>query len=49
MTILSAIGGMTLDGRLFLQVRTQRYDGQAVVGFLRILLRTITGKLLVIL
>ncbi len=39
---------MTLDGRLFLQVREQSYDGKAVVGFLRVLLRKIPGKLLVI-
>lgn len=45
---LSAIGGMTLDGRLFLQVRKQSYDGEAVVGFLRVLLRKIPGRLLVI-
>jgi transposase len=45
---LSAISAITLDGRLFLQVREDSYDGPAVVGFLRILLRKITGKLLVI-
>lgn len=45
---LSAIGGMTLDGRLFLQVREQSYDGEGVVGFLRALLRKIPGKLLLI-
>jgi transposase len=37
---------MTLDGRLFLQVRAQSYDGEAVVGFLRVLLRKISGRLL---
>ena len=46
---LSAIGGITPDGRLFLQVRAQSYDGEAVVGFLRVLLRKIPGRLLVIL
>jgi len=45
---LAAISGVTPDGRLFLQVREQRYDSQAVVGFLRVLLRKIPGKLLVI-
>ena len=42
---LSAIGGITLDGRLFLQVRPVPYDAAAVVGFLRVLLREIGGKL----
>lgn len=45
---LSAISGITLDGRLFLQVRQQTYDSQGVVGFLRVLLRKIRGKLLII-
>jgi transposase len=45
---LSAISGVTLDGRLFLQVRDHSYDSQAVVGFLRVLLRKITGKILLI-
>lgn len=45
---LSAISGITLDGRLFLQVREQSYDGDAIVGFLRVLLRKISGKVLVI-
>jgi transposase len=36
------------DGRLFLQVRSQSYDAHAVVGFLRVLLRKIPGKLLII-
>ena len=45
---LSAISAITLDGRLFLQVRKDSYDGEAVVGFLRVLLRKIAGKLLVI-
>ena len=45
---LSAISGITLDGRLFLQVREDSYDGAAVVGFLRVLLRKIPGKVLVI-
>jgi hypothetical protein len=45
---LSAISGVTLDGRLFLQVREQSYDSYAVVGFLRVLLRKIWGKILLI-
>lgn len=35
---LSASSGVTLDGRLFVQVREQSYDSYAVVGFLRVLL-----------
>jgi transposase len=45
---LSAIGGVTLDGQLFLQVRNGAYNAAAVVGFLRILLRKIRGKILII-
>jgi len=45
---LSAISGVTLDGRLFLQVREQTYNSHAVVGFLRVLLRKIHGKILLI-
>jgi hypothetical protein len=45
---LSAISGIPLEGRLFLQVRQASYDGQAVVGFLRVLLRKLRGKVLVI-
>jgi len=45
---LSAISGSTLDGRLFLQVAEGAYDSVGVVGFLRVLLRKIPGKLLVI-
>ncbi|SRR6266516_121895 len=45
---LSAISGITLDGRLFMQVRPTSYDAAAVVGFLRVLLRKIRGKILVI-
>src|SRR5262249_31718373 len=43
---LSTISGVTLDGRLFLQVRDQRYDSQAMVGLLRVLLHKISGKIL---
>jgi len=45
---LSAISAITLDGRLFLRVREDNYDGEAVVDFLRVLLRKISGKLLLI-
>ncbi len=45
---LSAISGITPDGRLFLQVRQASYDAQAVVGFLRVLLRKIKGPILLI-
>jgi hypothetical protein len=45
---LSSISGITLDGRLFLQVRLCSYDSAAVVGFLRVLMRKISGKLVVI-
>jgi len=45
---LSAISGITLDGRLFLQVRAASYDTAAVVGFLRVLLRKLSGKIVVI-
>jgi transposase len=45
---LSAISGITLDGRLFMQVREDSFDSEGVVGFLRVLLRKIRGKALVI-
>ena len=45
---LAAVSGITLDGRLFLQVRERQYDSAGVVGFLRVLLRKVPGKLLVI-
>jgi transposase len=45
---LSAISGITFDGRLFLQVRPASYDAAAVVGFLRVLLRKMSGNLVVI-
>jgi transposase len=45
---LSAISGVTLDGRFFLQVREHSYDSDAVVGFLRVLLRKTRGKILLI-
>jgi transposase len=45
---LSCMSAISPDGRLFLQVRSQSYDAHAVVGFLRVLLRKIPGKLLII-
>jgi transposase len=45
---LSAISGITLDGRLFLQAREGSYDSAAVVGFLRVLLRKLRGRILLI-
>ena len=40
----SAICGITLDGRLFMQVRLASYNAEAVVGFLRVLLRKMRGQ-----
>jgi hypothetical protein len=45
---LSVISALTLQGRLFLQVRKDADDGDAVVGFLRVRRRKIAGKLLLI-
>jgi transposase len=45
---LSAIGGITPTGRLFMQQQDHAYDAQDVVRFLRLLLRRISGKVLVI-
>ena len=45
---LSAISGVTAAGRLCLQVRQAAYDGEAVVAFLQVLLRKISGKVLII-
>ncbi len=45
---LSAISGITLDGRLFMHVRQTASDAEGVVGCLRVLLRKIRGKILVI-
>jgi len=45
---LSTISAITLDGRLFMQVRQTSYDAVAVVGFLRVLLRKIPGKIILI-
>jgi transposase len=45
---LSAIGGLTMDGRLFMQMQDHSYKGPDVVRFLQMLLRKLPGKLLVI-
>lgn len=45
---LSAISGITLDGRLYMQTRASAFKAHGVVGFLRVLLRKIRGKVLVI-
>ncbi len=45
---LSAISAVTRAGRLLLQVRPNSSDAAAVVGFLRVLLRKITGPILLI-
>jgi transposase len=45
---LSAIGGITPEGRLFLQTQAQAYRSEDVVRFLRVLVRKIPGKLLVL-
>lgn len=45
---LSSISGITSNGRLFLQVRPTSYDAAGVVGFLRVLMRKMPGKLVVI-
>ncbi len=45
---LSAIGAITTEGRLLMQMQDHAYTAQDVVRFLRLLLRKISGKLLVI-
>jgi transposase len=45
---LSAIGGITPTGRLFMQMQERAYNAEDVVRFLRMLLRKIPGKLLII-
>jgi hypothetical protein len=41
---LSAINGIRLDECLFIRVGPTSYDSEAVVGFLRVLLRKLPGK-----
>jgi transposase len=45
---LSAISGLTPDGKVYMRVQDTAFDGPAIVRFLRHLLRHIPGKLLVI-
>lgn len=45
---LSAIGGITPDGRMFMQTQDHAYKGPDVVRFLQVLTREIPGTLLVI-
>lgn len=45
---LSAIGGITPEGRIFMQIQDHSYKGPDVVRFLQLLLREIPGKILVI-
>ncbi len=45
---LSAIGAITPDGRMFMQMQDHAYTAEDVVRFLRLLLRKISGLLLVI-
>lgn len=45
---LSAIGGITPEGRIFMQVQDHSYKGPDVVRFLQLLLQKIEGKILVI-
>jgi hypothetical protein len=45
---LGGIGGITPQGRRFLQRQERAYHAEDVVRFLRVLLRKIKGKLLVI-
>src|SRR6202035_665721 len=45
---LSAMGGMTPEGRIFMQMQDHSYKGPDVVRFLQLLTREISGKLLVI-
>jgi hypothetical protein len=45
---LSAISGITPQGRLFMQVRPASYDSAGVVSFLRVLMRKIAGQIVVI-
>ncbi len=45
---LSTIGGITEEGRLFMQIQKRAYCAEDVVRFLRLLLRKVSGKLLVI-
>jgi DDE superfamily endonuclease len=45
---LSAMGGITSEGKLYLMVQERAYRGGDVVGFLKHLARHVAGKLLVL-
>jgi DDE superfamily endonuclease len=45
---LSAIGGITEKGRIFMQIQERAYCSEDVVRFLRLLLHKVSGNLLVI-
>ena len=45
---LSAIGAITPEGRIFMRMQESAYRAEHVVAFLRLLMRKISGKLLVI-
>src|SRR5512135_1791300 len=45
---LSAIGGITPEGRIYMHMQESAYRAEQVVKFLRLLMRKISGKLLVI-
>lgn len=45
---VSAIGAITPQGRIFMQTQRRSYKSHDVIGFLKQLLRTIPGKLLII-
>jgi len=45
---LSAIGGITREGRIFMQMQEHAYCSEQVVEFLKLLMRKIPGKLLII-
>jgi transposase len=45
---LSAIGALTIDGRLIMHIQNTSCKGPDVVRFLQLLLRKVAGKLLVI-
>jgi transposase len=45
---LSMIAGLTLEGRLLVQMQERAYQGPDIVGYLRHLLRQVRGKLLVL-
>jgi transposase len=45
---LCAIGGITQKGRIFMHMQERAYKAEDVVRFVRVLLRKISGKLLVI-